>query len=206
MKPIQLIATTLPIFFALPAQAAPRAGARPTEWPASPARHSVSIQREAANEKEQNLIAAAEKSQPDATALLESIRKDGDDIKPQPGQWWNKEIHGIRIPFAITNDAVHYYTELVNGFGQQKLVRYAEPGSSFTYQAKVAQPAAYDLDGKSLQNVTVVTMTLSFRQRFVATVTEAFGFEKKREVVFDKEGKIIHVKGDGDVRVPVMAM
>lgn len=206
MKPIRLLATTLPIFFALPAHSAPRVGARPTEWPASPENHTTTIQREAADDHQKKLITAAEKSQPDAAALLEAIRQENADAKPQPGQWWNKEVHGIRIPFAITADAVQYYSDLVKTYGEQKLTRYAQPGSTFTYQAKVSQPAAYELNGKSVQNVSVVTMTLTFRQRFTATVAEAFGFEKTREVVFDKDGKIIHVQGDGDVRVPVMAM
>lgn len=206
MKPIQLLATALPILFALPAHAALRAGSRPTEWAASPDHHKVTIQREAADENEKKWILAAEKSQPDSAALLESIRREGNDIKPQPDQWWNKETLGIRIPFAITADAVQYYSDLVKKYGEQKLVRFAQPSSAFTYQAKVSKPASYEIDGKAVTNVTVVTMTLSFRQNFVATVAEGFSFEKKREVVFDKEGKILHVQGDGDAKVLLLAM
>lgn len=206
MKPIQLLAATLPILFALPTQAAMLAGSKPREWPADPHQHVVTIQREAADDTERKLIAAAEKSQPDPAALLEAMNKDGGDAKPQASQWWNKETLGIRIPFAITADAVQYYSDLVNSNGQQKLVRYAQPSSAFTYHAKVSKHAAYELTGQSLQNVSVVTMTLSFQQSFVATVAEGFRFEKKREVVFDKDGKILHIQGDGDVMVPVFAM
>jgi hypothetical protein len=206
MKTIPLIAATLPIFFALPLQAIPLAGAKTREWPAAPEHHKVTIQREAADENEQKLIAAAEKSQPEPTALLEAIRKDDGDAKPQAGQWWNKETLGIRIPFAITADAVHYYSELVTKFGEQKLVRFTQPSSTFTYHAKVSKPVAYEIDGKSLPNVTVVTMSMTFQQKFTATVSEGFRFDKKREVVFYKDGKILHVLGDGDTLVPVFAM
>lgn len=206
MKPIRLLAATLPIFLALPAHAAMLAGSKPTEWPASADHHKVTIQRDAADDNEKKLIAAAEKSLPDASGLLESIRKEGGEAEPQAGQWWNKENLGIRVPFAITGEAVRYYEELVNGYGQQKLVRYSQPSSAFTYQAKVSKPAAYELDGKPLQHVTVVTMTLSFRQNFVATVAEGFHFEKTRTVVFDKAGNILGTQGDGDVRVMIFSM
>ena len=206
MKTIHCLLTALPVIFALPATAALLAGSKPIEWPASPDHHKTSVQREAANEAEKKLIAAAEKSAPDAASLLEAIREHGDGAQPQAGQWSNKQVCGIRIPFALTADAVAYYTELVNGYARQKFVRYSQPSSSFTYQAKAAKRDRYELDGKSFSNVTVVTLTMTFSQNFAATVAEGFSFEKKREVVFDKDGKIVHVSGDGDVNVPVFAM
>jgi hypothetical protein len=206
MKPIHILTATLPIFLSLPVQAAPLAGARPKEWPASADHHKVTIRRVAADGVEKQLIEAAEKSQPDSSALFESMAKEGGAGKPQPGQWWNKETLGIRIPFAITAETVSYYSGLVGEYGRQKLNRYAQPSSAFTYQAEVSKPATYELDGKSLQNVSVVTMTLSFRQQFVASVAEGFAFEKKREVVFDKDGTIIHVVGDGDVPIAIFSM
>lgn len=207
MKPSQLLACLIPVLFTLPAHAALRAGSKPKEWAASPEQHKISIQREAADDQEKKLIAAAEKSLPDAAALAKAIGKDATGIaQPQTGPWWNKEVLGIRIPFAVTADAVDYYNKLVTEYGQQKLVRFTRPSSEFSYHAKVARHAAFELEGKSLQNVTVVTMTLKFRQNFVASVAEAFGFEKSRTVVFDKHGKILGIQGDGDVEVPVMAM
>lgn len=206
MKPIPLLATLLPIFLALPVHSAPRAGSKSTEWPAAPEHHTIRIQRDAGSEGDEKLIAAAEKSQPDPSALLEAMRKESADANPQPGQWWNKEVRGVRIPYAITDGAVEYYSDLVKGYGAQKLVRYAQPGSSFTYQAKVAKHASYEVDGKNLTNVFVVTLSLSFQQKFTATVADAFGFEKERVVVFDENGKVIHIRGDGDIRVPVLSM
>lgn len=205
MKSIRLLASLLPVFFALPAHSAMLAGAKPEEWPADPARHVATIQRVAADDHEKKLIAAAEKSLPDAAALAKAVGNDA-AAKPQSGPWWNKEVLGVRIPFAVTADAVQYYSDLVKNYGQQKLVRYSPPSSEFTYHAKVSKPDTFDLNGKSLENVTVVTMTMKFRQMFAATVAEGFHFEKSRIVVFDKDGKILGTQGDGDVEVPVLAM
>lgn len=206
MKSIRILAAILPVVLALPGHGAMRAGSRPKEWPASPERHKITIQREAADENEKKLIAAAEKSLPDAAALAKSVIKDESGLaKPQAGAWWNKEILGIRIPYALTADAVQYYSDLVKDYGQQKLVRFTQPSSGFTYQAKVSKHAAYEIDGKSLENVTVVTMTMKFHQNFVASVADGFQFGKSRIVVFDKDGKILHVKGDGDTEVPVFS-
>ena len=207
MKSIRIIGAILPVFLALPSHGALLAGARPKEWPASPDHHKITIAREAADENEKKLIAAAEKSLPDAAALAKSVAKDDSGLaKPQAGAWWNKEVLGIRIPYALTADAVQYYSDLVKGYGLQKLVRFSQPTSGFTYQAKVARHAAYEIDGKSVENVTVVTMTMKFHQNFVASVAEGFQFEKSRTVVFDKDGKILQVKGDGDTEVPVFSI
>jgi hypothetical protein len=207
MKYHRLLATILAAFLALPTHAAMLPGANTKEWPASAEHHQVHIQRKAADDREKQLIAAAEKCVPDAAALAKSVGKDTAGIaQPKSGPWWNKEVLGIRIPFAITADAIGYYSKLVTQYGQQKLVRFAQPNSDFSYHAKVTKHPAYEHHGKSLQDVIVVTMTMKFRQNFVATVTEAFEFEKSRTVVFDKDGNILGVQGDGDVEVPVMAM
>lgn len=206
MKPIHLLAAALAFLSLLTAQAAMLAGSKPREWPADPHRHVATIQREAADDGDNKLIAAAEKSLPDVAALAKSIGRDGAAPKLQPGQWWNKEVLGIRIPFALTADAVRYYTDLMKDHGQRKLTRYAQPSSGFNYRAGVARHDTYELDGKPLHNVTVVTMSMTFRQNFVASMTEGFSFEKSRSVIFDKDGKLLGVRGDGDVEVPVFAM
>ena len=207
MRTIRIFASLLLVFFSHPAGAAPLAGSKAKEWPASPEYHKINIQREAANDQEKQLIAAAEKVQPDVAALAKAPTMDAAGVaQPQAGTWWNKEVAGVRIPFAITADAVDYYQKLVTGYGQQKFVRFVRPSSEFRYHAKVAKLASYELNGKSLENVTLVSMTLKFRQNFAATVAEAFRFEKSRAVVFDKDGKILGIQGDGDVKVPVLAM
>ncbi len=176
----------------------------PKEWPANTNRHTVTIVRNAFEEDGRRLIARAEGLQPDRAGLDKAA---GDVPLPREGKvWWFREQFGIRLPYAVTGDAVTYYTGVVTGYGKMSMKRYAEPSSALKYTASVKRHERFELDGKSWQNVDVVTLKLEFRQSFCASGTEAFGFTKERTVVFDKEGKVLHVSGDGVTDVPVMAI
>ena len=86
------------------ATAAVEAGSMPQEWPANPAKHKVVIRREAADAKEAAMIAAAEAAQPSKEALSKAA---GDAAVPAGTKVWSyEEKLGIRIPCAITSDAV----------------------------------------------------------------------------------------------------
>ncbi len=176
----------------------------PKEWPANTNKHTVTIVRSASEEAGRALIARAEGLQPDRAELVKAA---GDVPLPREGKvWWCREQFGIRIPYAVTGDAVTYYTGLVVGYGKARMKRYAEPSSALKYTAAVKRQDRFELDGKTWQNVDVVTLKLEFRQSFCASGTEAFGFTKERTVVFDAQGKVLHVSGDGVTDVPVMAI
>ena len=150
------------------------------------------------------MIARAEGLQPDRAELVKAA---GDVPLPREGKvWWCREQFGIRIPYAVTGDAVTYYSGLVTGYGKMRMKRYAEPSSALKYTAAVKRHERFEVDGKNWQNVDVVTLKLEFRQAFCASGTEAFGFTKERTVVFDAQGKVLHVSGDGVTDVPVMAI
>jgi hypothetical protein len=176
----------------------------PKEWPANTNKHTVTILRTARDDAGRDLIARAEGLQPDRAELAKAA---GDVPLPREGKvWWFREQFGIRLPYGVTGDAVAYYTGVVTGYGKMSMKRYAEPSSALKYTAAVKRHERFELDGKTWQNVYVVTLKLEFRQSFCATGTEAFGFTKERTVVFDKEGKVLHVSGDGVTDVPVMAI
>ena len=176
----------------------------PKEWPANAEKHTVVTVRIASDDAGRALIARAEGLQPDRVELAKAA---GDVPLPPKGKvWWFREQFGIRLPYAVTGDAVTYYTGLVTGYGKTRMKRYAEPSSALKYTAGVTRHERFELDGKSWQNVDVVTLKLEFRQSFCATGTEAFGFTKERTVVFDAQGKVLHVSGDGVTDVPVMAI
>ncbi len=176
----------------------------PKEWPANTNRHTVVIVRSASDDAGRALIVRAEGLQPDRAELAKAA---GDVPLPREGKvWWFREQFGIRLPYAVTGDAVTYYTGLVTGYGKTRMKRYAEPSSALKYTAAVKPHERFEMDGKSWQNVDVVTLKLEFRQSFCATGTEAFGFTKERTVVFDAQGKVLHVSGDGVTDVPVMAI
>ncbi len=176
----------------------------PKEWPANADKHTVVTVRSASDDAGRALIARAEGLQPDRAEMTKAA---GDVPLPVKGTvWWFREQFGIRIPYAETGDAVTAYTGWVVGYGKARMKRYAEPSSALKYTAAVKRHDRFELDGKNWQNVDVVTLKLEFRQSFCASGTEAFGFTKERTVVFDAQGKVLHVSGDGVTDVPVMAI
>ena len=176
----------------------------PKEWPANTNKHTVVMVRNASDDAGRQLIARAEGLQPDRAEL---VRAAGDLPLPREGKvWWCREQFGVRIPYAVTVDAVTYYAGLVTGYGKTRMKRYAEPSSALKYTATVKRHERFELDSKNWRNVDVVTLKLEFRQSFCASGTEAFGFTKERTVIFDADGKVLHVSGDGVTDVPVMAI
>jgi hypothetical protein len=176
----------------------------PKEWPANADKHTVVTVRSASDDAGRALITRAEGLQPDRAEMTKAA---GDVPLPREGKvWWCREQFGIRIPYAVTGDAVTYYSGLVTGYGKMRMKRYAEPSSALKYTAAVKRHERFEVDGKNWQNVDVVTLKLEFRQSFCASGTEAFGFTKERTVVFDAQGKVLHVSGDGVTDVPVMAI
>lgn len=204
MKKLKIIA--LSALAIVHSDAAMLPGSEPKEWPADPARHVVKVERVFQNDAESALITAAENLAPNEKELLAEAQKQDDAAKLVAKQWWYYEALAVKIPFALTADAVTYYTELVNGFGKQKLSRYSAPGSNFHYQARVSKHESFEIDGKTFTNVSVVTLSMTFSESFVTTVTEGMDFAKKREVVFDAAGKVLHCSGDGETQVPIMAI
>ena len=150
------------------------------------------------------MIATAETAQPSREALRQAA---GDAPVPAGDKvWWYKEELGIRIPCAITADAVAYYSDLVGKYGKQDLKRYAEPSSQLDYHASVTFHKEFKLDDKTFKNVHVATLKLTFAQNFAATTTEGMRFQKQRVVLLDAAGKVLHLSGDGPTEVPIMAM
>lgn len=200
------------------ASAAVTPDSKPKDWPANPAQHKVRIHREAADAKQTAMIAIAEAAQPSQESLrnaTEAAERNAplglNQSKKAPlhaGEkvWWYKEQLGIRIPSAITADAVAYYSDLVGKYGKQVLKRYTEPSSRLDYHAGVAFHKEFKLGGKTFNNVHVVTLKLTFDQNFAATQTEGMHFEKKRVVVLDGKGKVLHISGDGPTEVPILAI
>lgn len=188
----------------LPAPSAMIEGAREKTWPANPEKHQVTIRREAADDSQTKMIATAEAARPDAAALREAIG-EGPEAK-DPSQWWYREELGIRIPFALTTEAVDYFTRKVEEYRKQEFKRHLEPSSSVDYHASVALHPQFERNGRKFDNVHVVTLKLVFMQQFAATTTEGMQFEKVRTVVLDEKGKVLAVFGDGPTEVPILAI
>lgn len=197
-------ALTLCLALSQPAAAAVEAGSGPKDWPANPAKHQITVRREAADKQQSAMIAAAEAAQPARKVLLEAAGTAG--VPAGDKVWWYKEELGIRIPCAITGDAIAYYSDLVGKYGKQALKRHAEPSSHLDYHATVAFHKEFLHQGQTFKDVHVVTLKLSFSQNFAATQTEGMEFQKVRTVVLNADGKVLHITGDGPTEVPILAI
>ena len=213
-----MVCVLLSLAFSASLMASVLPGAQPKEWPVNPLKHKVTIRREAAHDQESAMIAAAEAAQPSKETLRQSAAaRDRNDplglaqpkgAKAPDGDkvWWYKEQLGIRIPCAITADAVTYYSDLVGKYGNQVLKRYTEPSSRLDYHAGVKFHKELKLGDKTFNDVHVVSLKLTFDQNFAATTTEGMHFQKERMVVLDAKGKVLHISGDGPTEVPILAM
>jgi hypothetical protein len=150
------------------------------------------------------MIAAAEAAQPSKEALRQAA---GDAAVPAGDKvWWYQEQLGIRIPCAITADAVAYYSDLVGTYAKQDFKRYVEPSSRLDYHATVAAHQKFEHQGQTFEDVHVVTLKLDFSQNFAATQTEGMHFQKERVVILDAKGKVLYISGDGPTEVPILAI
>ena len=190
-------------------------GAVPKDWPANQLKHQIVVRHESTDKKQAAMILAAEKTLPSKEAVRQALSTlDRNDplglAKPKETNgdtdWWYKQALGIRIPCAITKDAVKYYSDLVEKYGKQGFKRFIEPSSRLDYHSTIMFHKEFTLDGKSFKNVHVVTLKLTFSQNFAATGTEGMHFEKKRIVVLDNDGKVLQVFGDGSTEVPILAI
>ena len=188
----------------LPSPAAMTPDAKEKNWPANPEQHQITLRREAADAAQKMMITTAETARPDADALRQAM---GDGPEPKDAsQWWYREELGIRIPFAVTAEAVEYFSKLVGDYRKQEFKRYTEPSSSVDYHASVAFHRQFEHDGRKFADVHVVTLKLVFMQNFAATGTEGMQFEKVRRVVLDANRKVLAVDGDGPTEVPILAI
>lgn len=213
MKTISHVSTVACRFFSVcflclalcdPSPAAMIEGAKEKTWPANSENHQITIRREVADAAQTKMIATAEAARPEAAALRKAIG-EGPESK-DASQWWYREVLGIRIPFAVTAEAVGYFSKLVGDYRKQEFKRFLEPGSSVDYHASVASHLQFEHDGRKFSDVHVVTLKLVFAQNFAASGTEGMRFEKVRTVVLDAAGKVVAVYGDGPTEVPVLAI
>ncbi len=164
-------------------------GAQVRKWPPNPDRHQIKIERTAANDTGRKMIATAEAAYP--------------EDKKKEKVWWQGEQLGLKLPFAITKDAVDYYKARVASFGKKEWERYIEPSSKLNYEAAVSWNETFKTGDKTYEKVFVVLLKLHFSANFTLGTTESLMFEKERKVILDRNGKVLAIEGDGPTVVPV---
>jgi hypothetical protein len=168
---------------------------------------SVRIARPTASGDEQRALEAAEAAYPSREEVVKAIRQAHFKLKATPLDdplWWSSEFDGVRIAFAITAGAVRYYINMSEAFRQN---RFQEVGvipmksSRFNYSASVTRAETISAGGQDFRDVFVVTMSLSWSDYCGSEC--ALNFEKSRQVLVSREGKVLFISGDGNPLVEV---
>jgi hypothetical protein len=182
-------------------------------------RFHATVRRTERNDRERQMLAAAEQYYPnretllaatsgqmgrDPTSVVDTARLgrghvDSTRVTPRvPGtpadRWWTYDFDGTWVPFAATGQAVQYYLERLRdvaaGRGQ-----FRNPGSgTFDYAASVDPTHE---GGASY----VVRLRMSWQYSCGSLC--GMGFTQTREVWFDANGAVLRLTGDGRPHVIV---
>ena len=173
------------------------------------AAYKVRIERDAKDAKFQALIEKAESLYPLPEKVLVAARKP---LGPAKGEllWWCKDFDGIRIPFAVTANAVVYYQNALQEFGKGDFSRshgIKMLTASLGYSATAKDYDEWEYTDETTRKkekftkVSVVLLVLRWSQ-YCGNLC-AMGFGKQRFVVFDPNGNVLAIRGDGQASVMV---
>ena len=171
--------------------------------------YTKSIERIFSGVFEEGLIEQTENYYPAREEVLEVATPYAGEI-PETGYWFYESFDGVLIPFALTGDAVDYFSELIDEFNQNKESNFFI-SAELEYKAVVSFENVYaspDIDSNGIpveteyyESVYVVHCTLAWFQ-YCGSLC-AMWIDKERIAVFDEEGTLLKVYLDGPISVPV---
>ena len=156
---------------------------------------------------EERLIRIAEETYPpvDAVVAVAESHPGGHAPPAEERLWWYGEFDGVRLPYAVTLDAVRYYLGLTQALGRGDTTRthgIRMKHSEFSYSAGISRhPSTYSRDGRVFRDVYVVEMRLNWSDYCGSEC--ACGFSLDRTVVLRRDGTILCVFGDREPMVVV---
>lgn len=164
--------------------------------------HVLELRRIFADSVEARMLRTAESVVPPRAAVLAEFM--GDDTvrafaRSAPRLWWGGTFDGVRLPYAITADAVRYYVALSDAFRRADFSGsngISMSKSRFQYNARVERVAEFEHEGRLLRDVYVVRMVLSWSS--VCGSLCGLWVEKERVVVLKSSGGVLAVFGDGE--------
>ena len=173
--------------------------------------YTKSIVREADSDFEADLITAAETTYPPRDSVLAVLRPEQREGIPETGYWYYSSFDGVLIPFAITADAVAYYSNLIDELESGKKLQFLMK-ATFEYRASVTFEETYTFEDENpmstdihasatFEKVYVVRMALNWYQ-YCGPIC-AMWIDHERVVVFDESGAVIQVFLDGPHPVAV---
>ena len=171
------------------------------------------VERTFANSFEEQLIEKAEQYYPlrdSVVSLAEQFGVSSDSI-PSNDYWWYQIYRGIRVPYAITSEAIEYFVESVKIVERNTREVCKNYSYSAQYVATVrfertytVQPMVIGGESKSFENVYVVTMSLTWGSSYHGPgLGDAYGVRADRLVVFDEQGIMLGVFYDGGAGIAV---
>jgi hypothetical protein len=148
---------------------------------------------------EERLLRIAEETYPPskAIALFADERLDRKALRREKRLWWYDQFDNVRIPFAVTGDAVRYYVALAQAFGSgdtARTHRWRMKHCQFEYSATVSRVPRFARYGREFDDVYVVEMKLSWFN-YCGPVC-ALSFHLDRTVVLRADGTVLCVFGD----------
>ena len=168
------------------------------------------IQRNFSNEFEKNLITLAESIYPPRDSVLSVTPTELIAFIPDSNYWFYQSFDGVNIPYAITNEAIVYYSEIIdalntsqNSFIYKAVFNYTATSTFYdTYIFAGIDPiTGLPMQSETFNNVYVISMDLSW-DHFCGPVCGLY-IDHKRIVLFDIQGNLIKIFYDGEILIAV---
>ncbi|MDH5559334.1 MAG: hypothetical protein OEY59_00600 [Deltaproteobacteria bacterium] len=173
--------------------------------------YSIKFDRITNNKEESYFLSLAEAIFPMKNKILAEIR--GSSVPKQKLDnwyferlWWFDIYQGGFIPYAITGDAVNFYTQRYINFKKNLKETPSDllwkKGNKdkveFTYEAQVIIPQKRtDANLREVSESYPIRVIMSLKWYEFCGQPCGWGFEKKREILFSSKTEVIEIKGDG---------
>ncbi|MEM1096856.1 MAG: hypothetical protein AAGJ10_19835 [Bacteroidota bacterium] len=166
-----------------------------------------SINRESTTAFEAELLARAEATYQPRDSVLVNLSAEERLELPESDYWYYTSFEDVRIPYAITGDAVSYYSDLIdvmNTGSDNSALRSA----ALEYQASSLFRPSYTIigvdpiTGERLANDTldrVYVVEISLRWASGCGEDCSISIDRERLIVFDEQGNLLRVLFDGPV-------
>lgn len=165
------------------------------------------VHREFRDPVEERLLRIAEETYPPTKAVLlvTDERADRTALSQVKRLWWYGDFDGVRLPYAVTMDAVRYYLGLAQAMGRGET---AETRGipmiqcNFSYSARISPgPTKFDRGGRGFDGVYVADLKLEW-SNYCGNLCACW-FQLDRTVVLRPDGTVLCVFGDRRPRVLV---
>lgn len=172
--------------------------------------YTKQIDRIYSNDFEKNLITIAESIYPPRDSVINVTPPELIPFIPDSNYWFYQTFDGVAIPYAITNEAIIYYSEIIDTLNsiQNSFIYKAV----FGYSAKATFYNSYIFEGidpitrlplqsETFNDVYVISMDLSW-DHYCGPECGLY-IDHKRIVVFDNLGNLIKIFYDGEIPIMV---